>query len=346
MNTYSNVSLLKRNTFGIDQSCDLLIEYDNIPDAQKISQLITPNKPLLILGGGSNLLLTRDFHGTVVTPSQRLELTVAEDKSNPDSVLLRCWAGDEFDKVVEYSVEHNYFGLENLSIIPGQCGASAIQNIGAYGVEIKDVIEKIEAVSLSTGECVVIAPSDCEYSYRQSRFKHEWKNKYLITYVTYRLSKTFHPHLDYGNIRKTLEERNIDTNNLTASQLREVIIDIRRQKLPDPAITGNAGSFFMNPIVDRQTYELLRKNFPNIPSYPMPSTDGKPRYKIPAGWMIDQCGWKGRSLGPAGVHENQALVLVNRGGAKGSDIVRLMEAIQKDVKSKFGLDIQPEVNVI
>lgn len=346
MNTYSNISLLSRNTFGIDQNCDLLLEYENISDAQEIAQHLTSDKPLLILGGGSNLLLTKDFHGTVITPSKRMELTVAEDTSNPDSVLLRCWAGAEFDKVVEYSVKHNYYGLENLSLIPGQCGASAIQNIGAYGVEIKDVMEKIEAVSLKTGESEVILPSECQYSYRQSRFKHEWKNKYLITYVTYRLSKIFHPHLDYGNIRKTLEARNIDIEHLTAAQLRQAIIDIRRQKLPDPAVTGNAGSFFMNPIVDQQTYEQLHKDFPNIPSYPMPSTDGKAHYKIPAGWMIDQCGWKGRSLGPAGVHEKQALVLVNRGGAKGSDIVRLMQAIQKDVKSKFGIEIQPEVNVI
>ncbi|MGI6231806.1 MAG: UDP-N-acetylmuramate dehydrogenase [Prevotella sp.] len=346
MKSINNASLLKRNTFGIDQKCDLLIEYDSTSDAQQTIQHLDISKPLLILGGGSNLLLTQDFHGTVVTPTKRFEISVTKDELHTDNVLLRCWAGSEFDKVVDYAVSHHYYGLENLSLIPGECGASAVQNIGAYGVEIKDVIEKIEAVRLNDGKEVVILPSDCRYAYRQSRFKHEWKNQFLITYVTYRLSKTFLPHLDYGNIRKTLEAKGIDEKTLTAEQLRHTIIDIRRKKLPDPAETGNAGSFFMNPIVSKDVFEHLHTQYPDMPHYMVSSSDGETLYKIPAGWMIDQCGWKGKSLGPAGVHEHQALVLVNRGGAKGNDIVRLMKAIQKDVRSKFGLEIQPEVNVI
>ena len=182
--------------------------------------------------------------------------------------------------------------------------------------------------------------ADCHYGYRQSRFKQEWKNRYLITHVTYRLAKTFLPRLDYGNIRAELSQRGIDEP--TALQLRQVIIDIRRQKLPDPAVEGNAGSFFMNPVVSRSQYEQLLAQYPDMPHYPVDAA----HEKIPAGWLIDKCGWKGRSLGPAGVHSRQALVLVNRGGATGSDIVRLCEAVRSDVKTRFQIDIYPEVNII
>ena len=200
-----------------------------------------------------------------------------------------------------------------MSIIPGEVGASAVQNIGAYGVEAKDIIYKVEAVEIATGKLVVFDNADCEYSYRQSKFKHEWRDKYLVTHVIYRLSRTFVPDLDYGNIRSSLEKKGIASP--TAQQLREVIIEIRNAKLPDPKVQGNAGSFFMNPIVEKAKYEELASQYLGMPHY----TIDAEHEKIPAGWMIDQCGWKGKSLGKAGVHDKQALVLVNRGGATGAE---------------------------
>ena len=222
----------------------------------------------------------------------------------------------------------------------GECGASAVQNIGAYGAEAKDLIEEVEAVEIATGRVRHFKNTDCGYSYRQSRFKHEWRNKYLITSVTYRLSSTYRPRLDYGNIRTALAERGIA--HPTADELRQTIIAIRNAKLPDPKVTGNAGSFFMNPIVSKEKYDELAAQYERMPHYTIDST----HEKIPAGWMIEQCGWKGRSLGRAGVYDKQALVLVNLGGAAGADVVRLFEAIQHDVKEKFGIEIHPEVNVV
>lgn len=340
MKTLTHHSLLHENTFGIDQQCDHYVVYDSVADAVSVAHMPC-QPPLLILGGGSNLLLTGDFHGTVVTPERRFDVTPLVDDPAADHVLLRCWAGTDFDEVVAYAVEHHWHGLENLSLIPGQCGASAVQNIGAYGAEIKDVMVSVEAVELATGRIVTIAAADCDYRYRHSRFKAEWKNRFLITHVTYRLSKAFRPQLDYGNIRQVLAERHIDPGQLTAEQLRQVVIDIRRAKLPDPAELGNAGSFFMNPVVSRDTFEQLRDRFPDLRYF-----EHGDQYKIPAGWLIDQCGWKGRTLGKAGVHDKQALVLVNRGGAKGADVVALMQAIQHDVEAKYGLRIQPEVNIV
>ncbi len=341
MQTFTNASLLKRNTFGIDQRCDELLVYQDEADARAIaldSRLQTI--PYFLLGGGSNLLLTRDFQGLVITPEKRFDVRVKQE--DVAEVVLRCWAGTTFDDVVAYAVEHGWHGLENLSLIPGECGASAVQNIGAYGVEAKDVIVNVEAVEIGTGKTVVIKAEDCGYGYRQSRFKHEWKDRYVILSVSYRLSKIFAPDLDYGNIRLELERRGIAVGELTAQQLRDAIMDIRRAKLPDPEVMGNAGSFFMNPIVDKPTFNRLRTDHPDLRYYEV----GEGRYKIPAGWMIDQCGWKGKNLGPAGVYDRQALVLVNRGGAKGADIVALMHAVQADVKERFGLELCPEVNVI
>ena len=219
-------------------------------------------------------------------------------------------------------------------------GASAVQNIGAYGVEVKDFIETIEAIEIASGALQLIDAAACRYAYRQSRFKGEWKNQYLITHVTYRTQRDFQPKLDYGNIRSELERRNM--THPTASQLREVIIGIRQEKLPDPAVMGNAGSFFMNPIVERSQYEALASQYENMPHYTIDAN----HEKIPAGWMIDQCGWKGRTVGHAGVHDRQALVLVNRGNATGQEIVDLCRMIQRDVKEKFGITIKPEVNII
>ncbi len=331
-----NYSLLTHNTFGIDAKCKRFLEYSSVEEAQQVvASLTADDQPLLILGGGSNLLLTGDYEGTVLHSA----IKGIEAKEDADSVFLTCGSGEVFDDVVAYAVEHGYHGAENLSIIPGEVGASAVQNIGAYGVEAKDIIYKVEAVEIATGKVVTFDNADCAYSYRQSKFKYEWRDKYLVTHVTYRMSKTFKPDLDYGNIRSSLEAKGIETP--TAQQLRDVIIEIRNAKLPDPKVQGNAGSFFMNPIVDKVQYERLAALYPNMPHY----TIDAEHEKIPAGWMIDQCGWKGKSLGRAGVHDKQALVLVNRGGAKGEDIIRLCEAIQQDVEAKFAIKIYPEVNI-
>ena len=350
MKDIRDYSLLAHNTFGIDAKCKRFLEYSSVEEAQQIVAALTDaDKPLLILGGGSNLLLTGDYAGTVLHSSimgievlGNGELAAAEHDDallNPEFVFLRCGSGEVFDDVVAYAVEHGYHGAENLSIIPGEVGASAVQNIGAYGVEAKDIIYKVEAVEIATRRVVVFDNQDCHYSYRQSKFKHEWKDKYLVTHVVYRLSRSFVPDLDYGNIRASLAAKHIE--NPTAQQLRDVIIEIRNAKLPDPKVQGNAGSFFMNPIVEKAKYEELAAQYPGMPHYAI----DEEHEKIPAGWMIDQCGWKGKSLGRAGVHDKQALVLVNRGGATGEEIVNLCETIRKDVKQKFGIDIHPEVNV-
>lgn len=358
MKRYQNQSLLRYNTFGIDQKCGELIVFESEEDAVALSSElhnhIAQGGRFLLIGGGSNLLLTRDFDGKVITPDGRFDISVIME-AGTNVPFLKCWAGTTFDDVVDYAVRHGYHGMENLSLIPGQCGASAVQNIGAYGAEAKDLISEIEAVEIATGRIVRLKPADCHYSYRQSRFKNEWKNRFLITYVTYRLSRTFAPRLDYGNIRSKLEEAHINIENLTAQQLRDTVIEIRQDKLPDPAVTGNAGSFFMNPIIDEETFRNLKEKVPDVHYFRVDAegnsvkdgdTSQPVRYKIPAGWLIEHCGWKGRALGRAGVHSKQALVLVNRGGATGQDIVNLMQAIQHDVKATFGLDIRPEVNVI
>ena len=338
MKDIKNYSLLGHNTFGIEATCSRFLEYATAEEAREVAAIIREEqKPYLIIGGGSNLLLTADYEGTVVHAAVKgMEPTEQAD----GTLLLRCGAGEVWDNVVAYCVEQGWHGAENLSIIPGEVGASAVQNIGAYGAEVKDLIAKVEAVEIASGKTVSFSNDDCEYGYRQSRFKHEWKDRYLITQVTYRLSHTFTPRLDYGNIRAELERKGIAQP--TAQQLRQAIIDIRNAKLPDPKVEGNAGSFFMNPVVGREKYEQLAAEYPGMPHY----TIDAEHEKIPAGWMIDRCGWKGRSLGRAGVHDKQALVLVNRGDATGNEIVRLMHAIQQDVKEKFGIDIHPEVNVI
>ena len=277
-------------------------------------------------------MLTRDFEGIVVH-SALMGVDI-------DGCRMTCGSGMEWDRVVEMAVEQGLYGAENLSSIPGDVGASAVQNIGAYGVEAKDLIVEVEAVEIATGLLRTFSNADCQYGYRDSRFKHDWKNQFLMTHVTYALQSTFEPKLDYGNIRAELERKGI--SNPTAAQLRTVIIEIRNAKLPDPKVMGNAGSFFMNPVVSREKYESLAAQYEGMPHYTIDSN----HEKIPAGWMIEQCGWKGRSLGRAGVHDKQALVLVNRGGATGAEVVTLCETIRKDVRKKFGIDIHPEVNII
>ena len=333
MKDFENYSLKEHNTFGIEAKCRRFLEYTNIEETQQVAQILRESDtPYIIIGGGSNLLLTKDFEGIVVR-SDVLGYYIDGDR-------MTCGSGEVFDEVVEASLQAGLYGMENLSLIPGDVGASAVQNIGAYGAEAKDLIFSVEAVEIATGHLVTILGKDCGYGYRQSKFKQEWKNRYLITHVTYQLSTTFEPHLDYGNIRAELERK--DIKEPTAQQLRDTIIEIRNAKLPDPKVEGNAGSFFMNPIVSRGKYEQLAAQYEGMPHYDV-DTD---HVKIPAGWMIDQCSWKGRSLGRAGVHDKQALVLVNRGGATGAEIVALSDAIRADVKAKFGIDIYPEVNII
>jgi len=334
---FYDFNLKEHNTFGIDVKCRRFIEFESVDELlQIVNSLTDADKPLLVLGGGSNILFTADYEGTVLHSAIKGHVAVQTD----EGIMLRCGSGEVWDDIVSLCVSNRMYGAENLSLIPGDVGASAVQNIGAYGAEAKDIILKVEAVDLQTGKMCEFTNEECEYAYRKSKFKGEWRNRFVITYVTYKLSEVFCPCLDYGNIRAELEKRNIKVP--TAEQLRNVIIDIRNEKLPDPKVEGNAGSFFMNPVVPKAKYEELVARFGNVPHYSVDDNNEK----IPAGWMIDQCGWKGKSLGKAGVHSRQALVLVNRGGAEGKDIVALCDAIKRDVKNKFGIDIVPEVNII
>ena len=331
-----NYPLLSHNTFGIEAYADRFVAYDSVEDLRQVVRRLRadcPDVPVLHIGGGSNLLFLSDFKGVVLHSA----IGGIECEEQPDGIRLRVGAAVVWDDLVAYCVEHGFYGLENLSFIPGEVGASAVQNIGAYGVEVKDLITSVETVNIH-GEERVYAVDECGYAYRDSIFKRPENKSVFVTYVCFRLSKEEHYTLDYGTIRQELEKY----PELTLPILRKVIIDIRESKLPDPKVMGNAGSFFMNPIVPREKLEALQQEFPRIPFYEL--NDG--RVKIPAGWMIDQCGWKGKSLGPAAVHDKQALVLVNRGGAKGSDIVALSDAVRASVRDKFGIDIHPEVNVI
>lgn len=341
MKDLKDYSLLGHNTFGIDNKCARFVEFTTVGELQSfVKGQNAMNCHFMVIGQGSNLLLTQDYDGVVLHSAIKGRELVNIADVDKNNVYLRCGSGETWDDVVAYCVANGWHGIENLSLIPGEVGASAVQNIGAYGVEAKDVIYMVEAVEIATGDVVAFSNADCQYAYRQSRFKNDWKNKYFITNVTYRLSKSFTPDLDYGNIRKALQTR--DINNPTAEQLRQTIIEIRRAKLPDPQFIGNAGSFFMNPIVDRVVYEKLASKFKQMPHYEIDDN----HVKIPAGWMIEQCGWKGKMQGHVGVYEHQALVLVNYGGASGMEVVDLYKSIIRDVYDKFGIEIRPEVNII
>ena len=327
-------SLLPYNTFGIDVSASRFLEYASVAELKEYIAQGAVTTPFLHIGGGSNLLFTKDYDGLILhSRIGGIEVT-AEDSQ---TVSLRVGAGVVWDDFVACCVEHGWYGAENLSLIPGEVGASAVQNIGAYGVEVKDLITAVETVNVQ-GYGRVYSVEECEYAYRSSIFKRPENKSVFVTYVRFRLSKEERYTLDYGTIRQELAKYPAPTLPI----VRKVIIEIRESKLPDPKVMGNAGSFFMNPIVAKEKLEALQRDYPRIPYYELP--DG--RVKIPAGWMIDQCGWKGKSLGPAAVNDKQALVLVNRGGAKGSDIVALSDAVRASVRDKFGIDIHPEVNVI
>lgn len=334
---YTNHSLLPYNTFGMDVQAALFVEYDSAEDlADFLTEQRHENTPLLSIGGGSNLLFTADYPGTVLHATIKGFEVISETS---DWVEIRVGAGEVWDDFVAYTIRNGWYGAENLSLIPGEVGASAVQNIGAYGVEVKDLIIRVETIQTATGEKRFFSNDECHYAYRSSIFKHELKGQYIVTHVIYRLSKQASFHLDYGNIRTELEKEGC---TLTLSNLRNVIIRIRNSKLPDPKTMGNAGSFFMNPVIPRQQFEQLQQTYPDMPHY----TAGENLIKIPAGWMIDQCGWKGKSLGPVAVYDKQALVLVNTGEATGKDVICLANEIILSVKNKFGITIHPEVNFI
>ena len=337
MKTYTHYPLLAHNTFGMDVKAARFVEYAS---EEELCGFLNDTKealhPFLHIGGGSNLLFKGDYDGLILHSGIRGMETVDE---TDDSVEIRVGAGEVWDDFVAYTVAHGWYGAENLSLIPGEVGASAVQNIGAYGVEVKDLIVDVETIEVATGQKRCFTNAECRYAYRSSVFKQELKGKYIVTYVTYRLGKCPVFHLDYGNIRAELERRGC---GVTLASVREVVTAIRESKLPDPKVLGNAGSFFMNPIVPRAQFERLLAEYPDMPHYPV----DEDQVKIPAGWMIDRCGWKGKALGRAAVHEKQALVLVNLGGATGEEVMRLAAEVVRSVRETFGIDIHPEVNYI
>lgn len=334
----SNVSLKSYNTFGIDVTTRYLVEVDNDQDIQTLFQLPDiQSLPKLILGGGSNLLLTQDFNGLVIKINIKGIETVKEDQ---DHVWLRVGAGENWHEFVMYCVERGLGGIENLSLIPGTVGAAPMQNIGAYGVEIKDTFDRLEAVDISTGVKRIFTNADCRFGYRDSVFKNEVKGQYIISNVQFKLDKNPVFHVSYGDIQKTLEQMGV--KELTLKAISEAVIKIRRSKLPDPAEIGNAGSFFKNPEIPASQYETLKIEYPNIPGYVI----NEEIVKVPAGWLIEQCGWKGKRFGNIGVHARQALVLVNYGGGKGLEIKQLSERIQASVEEHFGICLHTEVNFI
>lgn len=337
MKIQKDYSLLPHNTFGMDVKASLFIEYNSVQELKDLLvQQLSAQDKWLHIGGGSNLLFTTDYAGTILHSAIKGYEVISE---NQQEVIVRAGAGEVWDDFVAYTVQQGWYGAENLSLIPGEVGASAVQNIGAYGMEAKDLIVKVETVEAATGQERIFLNSECNYAYRESIFKHELKGKYIVTHVQFRLSKTPAFHLDYGNIRSELEKLHCAP---TLQNVRNVIIQIRNSKLPDPQVQGNAGSFFMNPIIPRSQFETILSTYPSMPHYEV----DQERVKIPAGWMIEQCGWKGKQSGRAGVHSKQALVLVNCGGATGQEIIALSEEIQQSVYQKFGIRISPEVNFI
>ena len=315
----------------MDVKAERLIEFANEDELK--SALTGAVKPLLFMGGGSNLLFLNNFSGTVLHSVIDNINIVAEDDN---SVSVRVGSGVVWDDFVAYCVEKGWWGVENLSLIPGEVGASAVQNIGAYGVEVKDVLQSIEAISVDDLSKRIFTNAECNYAYRDSIFKKSLKGKYVITYVTYRLSKKANPNIGYGALKSVLAE------NPSLKEIRDAIIAVRNSKLPDPKVYGNAGSFFMNPVIPMEQFVALQSRYPDIPSYP--ASDGY--IKVPAGWLIEKSGWKGKSLGNAAVYEKQALVLINRGGATGMEVKHLADTVIADIKEIFGITLHAEVNYI
>ena len=333
-----NSSLASLNTFGIDCIAEKLIKVETKEDLQQLyddKTLLVPDQ--LILGGGSNILFTKPTLKQVVL-IEILGINTLDSDSK--STLVRSGAGEIWDYLVQNAIANNLGGIENLSIIPGKVGAAPIQNIGAYGADLAEVFESLSALDLSTGKFVQFNSGDCNFQYRNSFFKSEGKGRYIITHVTLKLNKNHQVNISYGAIKNTLEE--MGSPPLNFANVREAVIRIRTSKLPDPSVIGNAGSFFKNPVVKKSYYESLKMNHSEIPAY----SQEEEMVKIPAAWLIEKCGWKGKRFGNAGVHKKQALVLVNYGNATGKEVYDLAKDIQISVNNEFGIMLEPEVNIV
>lgn len=336
MNTKKNISLKPYNTFGIDVRSDIFSE---LSDVKSIREFIQIHPDFLILGGGSNILLTHDLKKPVLKINTK-GISVLEDLSDENFVFVKVQAGENWHDFVTWCIKNNFGGLENLSLIPGNVGTSPMQNIGAYGVELKDVFYSLNALEIATNTLQTFDKETCAFGYRDSFFKQQGKNRFIILEVTFRLSRKDHLiKINYGAIKEELERKGI--TNPGIQEVSEAVIAIRKSKLPDPKEIGNSGSFFKNPVISKTHFEALRAMYPDIPNF-FVSED---LIKIPAGWLIEQCGFKGKRFGEAGVHEKQALVLVNYGNASGREIYGLAQTIQKTIQKKFGIALEIEVNI-
>lgn len=331
-----NINITPFTTFGVEVSSRYFATFSSIEELRKLLAEVK-DQQLLVLGGGSNMLFRKDYEGITIK-NEITGISVIEE--NEESVLLKVGAGEVWHNFVLYSIEHNLGGIENLSLIPGSVGASPMQNIGAYGVEIKDVFDSLEAIEIATGELHTFSHQDCQFGYRESVFKKELKGKYIIVSVSYKLSKQPKLNTSYGAINSELAKRGITQPSI--KDVSDVVIAIRQSKLPDPKEIGNAGSFFKNPVIPKSHYIALQKTYENIPSYPV----SEDTVKVPAGWLIDNAGWKGKTIGEYGVHKNQALVLVNYGKASGNDIFQLSEDIIADIYKRYQIKLEREVNII
>jgi UDP-N-acetylmuramate dehydrogenase len=335
MSTQKNISLQPYNSFQIDVRADEFISVKSVGELQEFLEH-SAKKPLLVLGGGSNVLFTRDVNGLVL----KMDIHgIDELKEDATHVFVRAGAGENWHAFVRYTIARNWGGLENLSLIPGNVGAAPIQNIGAYGVELKDSFYELEAYDLKEKKVFAFGVNDCLFGYRESIFKTSEKGRYIILNVTFILRKVPVLKTSYGAIREELKKMGVQSP--TIKDISEAVIEIRRSKLPDPAEIGNAGSFFKNPVVEQQKFLALSVKYPDLPAYPHEDQS----VKLAAGWLIEQCGWKGYRKGDAGVHENQALVLVNYGNATGKEILELSERIAASVEKKFGVKLEREVNI-
>lgn len=335
MEIKENVSLKPYNTFGVKARAKQFVEVNAVPE---LLELLSTHQPELILGGGSNILFRKNIDGLVLKNNLKGKEVVSEDE---DGVNLRFGAGENWHECVLWCIEKGYGGIENLSLIPGTVGAAPMQNIGAYGVELKDVFVALEAVLMPDSEVQTFVHAECEFGYRTSVFKTTLKGQYFITSVTLRLTKNKHKfNTEYGAIQQILEKNKTQTLDIKA--ISDTIIQIRKSKLPDPAELGNAGSFFKNPVLLKSQFEVLKALHPDMISYDLPDD----YVKIPAGWLIEQCGWKGKQIGNTGTYKSQALVIVNHGRARGDEIWDLAHQIQDTVHEKFKILLTPEVNVI
>lgn len=332
-----NISLKPYNTFGIEVKAKYFASIDNESDLISLfSNPIVKSNPLLILGGGSNMLFTKDYEGLVI----KMDIPGISFDVEGNDVWVKVGAGVVWNDFVNYCVDHGFAGVENLSLIPGTVGASPIQNIGAYGVELKDVFVSCRAFEIATGEFVTFNHTDCKFGYRDSVFKNEFKNQYIITSVSFKLSKVAKLQTHYGAISAELENRNITAPDI--KDISTVVAEIRVSKLPDPKTIGNAGSFFKNPVITPDKFEEIVKQFPEIVHYPAPNK----QVKLAAGWLIEQCGFKGKVVGETGTWKNQALVIVNHGHASGQEVYIFSEQIINAVDAKFGIVLEREVNVL